>query len=277
MTAHFVAKRSEFTESQIFRRTMKSLEETVGEYAQRLRTLSAHCNFKDIDKEILQQLVAGSGLENFQAKCCRTDNLELKTALDLARGCDRNIQNVNGLLKPTISELTRTVNSVSHSRDQEFKKQNRTEQCGSCNNAHKGSETCPARGATCRKCGKKNHYAAVCRSKSEPEQKQHGAPGQRNDQRQNKFFNNKANQRVNTVAKTDNPDEFTVNVDEFNDFLRYKQGRSTLGYEIRAVQKSFQSVNCPRVTLSLAGTNIDFMVDTGSQANIIDETTYNRL
>ncbi|RNA17576.1 Retrovirus-related Pol poly from transposon [Brachionus plicatilis] len=179
MTAHFVAKRSEFTESQIFRRTMKSLEETVDEYAQRLRTLAAHCNLKDIDKEILQQLVAGSGMENFQAKCCRTDNLELKTALDLARGYERNTQN--------------------------------------------------------------------------------------------------ANQRVNAVAKMENPNEFTVNVDEFNEFMRYKQGRSVLGYEIRAVKSGLQPSNCPRVVMSLAGTKIDSMVDTGSQANIIDEATYNRL
>lgn len=82
---------------------------------------------------------------------------------------------------------------------------------------------------------------------------------------------------MNAVAKMENPNEFTVNVDEFIEFMRYKQGRSVLGYEIRAVKSGLQPPNCPRCVMSLAGTKIDFMVDTGSQANIIDEATYNRL
>lgn len=70
MTNHFVSKRSQFTEAQIFRRAVKEADETIDQYALRLRHLATHCKFSNVDDEILQQLVAGSGMENFQLKCC---------------------------------------------------------------------------------------------------------------------------------------------------------------------------------------------------------------
>ena len=45
MKAHFLPKRSVFTESCIFRRAHRSADEPVQEYAMRLRQLAAHCNF----------------------------------------------------------------------------------------------------------------------------------------------------------------------------------------------------------------------------------------
>lgn len=86
MTDYFVAKRSEFSECQIFRRALRAPEEKIDEFAIRLRHLAQHCKFPDTEKEILQQLVYGSNMEEFQRKCCRTDDLTLKDALAFARG-----------------------------------------------------------------------------------------------------------------------------------------------------------------------------------------------
>ena len=42
-----------------------------------------------------------------------------------------------------------------------------SEGCPNCGGNHDGSKPCPARGRTCFKCGKRNHFAAVCRSSSD--------------------------------------------------------------------------------------------------------------
>ncbi|KAJ1109820.1 hypothetical protein NDU88_007178 [Pleurodeles waltl] len=39
-----------------------------------------------------------------------------------------------------------------------------TRTCGSCGYEHKTTTGCPAKGKTCDKCGKDNHFAKVCRS-----------------------------------------------------------------------------------------------------------------
>ena len=38
-------------------------------------------------------------------------------------------------------------------------------QCGRCGSQHTGQQSCPAIGAECRKCERKNHFARACRSK----------------------------------------------------------------------------------------------------------------
>uniref|UniRef100_A0AC35GBU6 Reverse transcriptase n=1 Tax=Panagrolaimus sp. PS1159 TaxID=55785 RepID=A0AC35GBU6_9BILA len=44
--------------------------------------------------------------------------------------------------------------------------------CSYCGGDHqRGKEKCPAKGATCNKCGKRDHFAKVCRSRNSPEQK----------------------------------------------------------------------------------------------------------
>ena len=40
-------------------------------------------------------------------------------------------------------------------------------QCGYCGRRHHPQQGCPALGASCRKCGRPNHFAKVCRSKSQ--------------------------------------------------------------------------------------------------------------
>ena len=40
--------------------------------------------------------------------------------------------------------------------------------CDGCGNWHTRQQACPAFGAECRKCGRKNHYAKICHTKSRP-------------------------------------------------------------------------------------------------------------
>ncbi len=98
MSAHFVGKKSEFTEQCKFRRTYKHPGENVDSYHMRLRRMAVNCNFgANLEKKILNQLVPGSNMDQFQQKCCRQDALTLKDALELARGYERTSENVKCL------------------------------------------------------------------------------------------------------------------------------------------------------------------------------------
>lgn len=264
MTNHFVSKRSQFTEAQVFRRAMKDADETIDQYALRLRHLATHCKFGNVDEEILQQLVAGSGMENFQMKCCRTDDLDLKTALIIARGYERNVQNVNGLWRPTVGELAKTVHYTA--RGDKSEQYSDRERCRNCNRRHDRNQICRAKGETCRNCGKANHFASVCRS-----EKKQGVGRDKDESYKQK--KTEAVSRVNYVEQDQS--KFVVNVDEYAEFMRYKEGK-TLRYELNNLLVSGLN-DGPRAMVKLEGQSVDFLIDTGSPVNIVDETSYKKL
>jgi len=56
-------------------------------------------------------------MEEVQRKCCRTDGLDLKQALEIATGFERVNANVNNLRTPTDnSRLQQSVNHVEQRR-----------------------------------------------------------------------------------------------------------------------------------------------------------------
>ena len=191
MSTHFVGKRSEFTEQHRFHETRKLPEEPIDEYHMRLRRLAQHCKFgNNLETEILRQLVPGSDMPEFQRKCCREDNLDLKKAFDIARGIERTAEMVKGLRANTTSTY-KAVNAPSsnnthqpkdrpsneysfaaqssNSRHSTYTNRNdtayRNKRCPNCGySAHNSNAECPAKGQTCRNCQKPNHFAKVCRS-----------------------------------------------------------------------------------------------------------------
>jgi hypothetical protein len=106
MKGHIVAKRSEFSEIIIFRRTMRHPSERVGAYAVRLQGLTRHCKFSNPEKEVLTQLIASCNMDEFQRAACKLDNLNLKSALELAEGYERVEQSFNTLLSGSVTGAT---------------------------------------------------------------------------------------------------------------------------------------------------------------------------
>ena len=113
MNAQFVAKKSEYTGIMQFRRAFKLDGESVSDYAMRLRRLATDCNYgQTLEKEIERQFVVGCNMEEVQRKCCRTENLNLKEALEKATGFERVNVNLNSLHTP--SENRKNNLSVNH-------------------------------------------------------------------------------------------------------------------------------------------------------------------
>ena len=112
--------------------------------------------------------------------------------------------------------------------------------CGHCGRKwpHKNNQ-CPAKGKVCSKCGKANHFAAVCRSKP----KQEATPI--------------THQSVRTVTQADE----SSSEDEYLFTLKPKADKN----------------KAPTATIKMNDIPVTMMVDTGASIDIIDESTYNRM
>lgn len=78
--------------------------------------------------------------------------------------------------------------------------------------------------------------------------------------------------KVNYVTQ----EAYTVNVDEYAEFMRFKQGRTNQGYELNMVKLENIENDGPRAEVMVDGVQIDFLVDTGTPINIIDEKTFDK-
>ena len=112
-------------------------------------------------------------------------------------------------------------------------------QCGRCGNTHTQHQSCPATGAECRKCGKRNHFARYCRSKP-PQLPRHGK------------------QRVQSI------EEEPPSSDEDTSPIIYTIDR-------KAGKKGWQ------VSIQVNKHNISFKIDTGAQCNVMSLETYNQI
>jgi len=157
-----------------FRRAFKNVDETVSDYAMRLRRLATDCKYgTTVEKEIERQFVVGCNMEEVQRKCCRTDELDLKQVLEIATGFERINTNVRNLRSPLDNSKHHSLNHIEQNRNQQNdRRSNRTDgssssakKCGYCGrDTHENRSMCPAKGSTCHKCGKLNHFQSACRS-----------------------------------------------------------------------------------------------------------------
>ncbi len=145
-----------------FRQAKQNSDETTDQFATRLRKLASHCEFHDVDHEIKSAVIQNCRSKHLRRYALRQDKLTLKDLLSKARALENSEQQAKG-----IEERLASTNI----RDDEFEANlvNRPrpsgQQCRNCGLSwpHRDSP-CPAKGQTCRKCNKQNHYARVCRS-----------------------------------------------------------------------------------------------------------------
>ena len=177
LTDYFVVKRNIIYERSQFQKREQKDGETVEEFYRDLRDLAQHCEYADVDDQIRDRLVVGLRDRKLKEKLQLTADLTLSRALDMARTHEqvkRQMKESEIQNEPAADELNRGASNSAfrgrrNSKDlnynprQRYQDQTPRRQCGQCGYTH--GQRCPARGQTCRKCGKLNHFQRVCRSK----------------------------------------------------------------------------------------------------------------
>lgn len=114
----------------------------------------------------------------------------------------------------------------------------------------------------------KNHYANVCRSPPSPSQQ-----SQPVSQAGNTKSISQLTQDPTTADTSADHVTMTLDNDEYAKFMRYKNPAK---YDLMAVC-SKRSSDSPKAVVVVNGTWIEFLVDTSSAVNFIDEAMFNSL
>ena len=151
-------------ERYIFNSCKQESSENTGAYLARLRKLAATCEYGvPLDEMLRDRIVIGIADNQIWARLLRESKLTLRKALEICRSSKQanlHLQQVD-----SGSETTHCVKSRGKQGMTKPKSQTTAFICNClfCGTSHNRGR-CPAYGATCAKCYKKNHRTEQCRA-----------------------------------------------------------------------------------------------------------------
>lgn len=188
----------------IFRAAKQKEDETLSDFATRMRKMGELCGFPNLEDEVKMKLLYDSKLkseyekqvmiwdktpqeiERFGILMEQLIERNLKSASnDISKQASDNEAAVSALRNDNRSfrnseqerdhrsrpySLKRPYENKNYERGGQYERREyrdyRVDKCGYCNGNHRNGN-CPAYGKDCKNCGKKNHFEAACRFKKE--------------------------------------------------------------------------------------------------------------
>ena len=161
---HFSPKKNLTVERfKLFSRK-QNRDESLDNYVTVLKNLSLSCELQDLREQLVKDvMIAGlsSNHDFIREKLLLEDPDTLEKAFNIAKTMERS--------REECRELTRgedeLINSVQRRKSRKNENEKMVENCRYCGDTHKVRK-CPAYGTKCKKCGKFNHFARLCKSKN---------------------------------------------------------------------------------------------------------------
>lgn len=190
LTDYFDPQKNEEYETFRFRKAVQGETESLDKYHARLRNMARQCDFHSVDREVKSQIIQTCNLKKVRDKGLSTPGITLQDLLAFGRQeestvrqseemggarpkeTDKPVNRMNTSYqsrpKPSGANQDRQASPQSSSFHQPQNKQ-AAQQCPGCGGRpHRRREECYAWGKQCFKCGTRNHFARVCRSKGQP-------------------------------------------------------------------------------------------------------------
>ena len=242
--------------------------EDFDDFIDRLNEAIMVCNYPDDFKEtvMISQIIRGCRNNSIRSKALSKDKLSLADLTQIGRNVEAIQKSNQAFTRASLiskdesdEEPLETTSSAKIKQEAQinrvsnnFRPQRanysspqpnnyKNNSCYKCGSEH-GVDACPAKGRTCNNCGKQNHFAKVCRQSTRKQQKP-----------RIQFVNQ------NNLNESSSSGSIWI----------VKQAKAAINY----LSKFFM----PFVAIFLSQTWINICVDTGAQANIMDEKTFNQL
>ncbi len=171
---HLVRRRLEIAERFLFYNVTQDEGESVPLFFSRLKRAAEHCGFGSyLDDMLRDRLVLGCCSADARRKLLQTDGLTLSITLDVLRSFEAVGLAKGEMSLPIHAVASHKLPDASRSTEPRMPKvqlpiQNSKRSCYRCGaKGFSQAHVCPALNQTCRNCGKINHFAKVCRSKSQ--------------------------------------------------------------------------------------------------------------
>ena len=131
---------------------------SINHYITDLRMKAQTCQFQDLkDGLICDRVVCGITCDKTRSRLLKELDLTLQKAIDICRANEATLTQMQSFATNIHSEPA-DIHGVRKDK----------QACDQCGNWHTRQLMCPAFGVECRKCGRKNHFAKVCRTKLRP-------------------------------------------------------------------------------------------------------------
>ena len=284
---HFNPTTSQHLNRYNFRSIIQREQESFDEFITRIKLAAKTCNFGG-EEETITQIISSCQSDSLKKKALSKASLDLKELIELGRSDDVIKSQVKGFkdAKPVEINDTFSVNMTQHTqarhqqtshtksgsqhhrphvhwfnndnfmpnnhgqRQDHGSQNNMNQSCKYCGQTHPYG-CCPARGTQCNFCGRKNHFESVCMQKSRRAQHQ---PSQ---------------QARTAMIQNSNYHQYYTN-DELNQNWNAK---SFVNKTSTLIKNCFM----PTALLFMLHSFIVFSLDTGSQVDIMDEASFNKL
>ena len=170
---HFMPLTNKSYETFLFRNLKQDEGENLNEFYIRLKEQAAKCGFADTDLNIKQQIELTTTSNKLRMYSFQNPEKTLQELLTTGRAYEQTSKQMEEISKKKeVKDHQSEIFYTSNKKQQNFgKNRNRqggvSKSCYRCGGAFPHTnKSCPAEGKTCNKCQKKNHFAAVCKTKA---------------------------------------------------------------------------------------------------------------
>ena len=189
-------------ERHVFNTRNQREDETIDQYVTDLKKKAQTCEFRDLkDSLICDRIVCGIRSDKSRSRLLKEPDLTLQKAIDICRANEATTKQMKSFAHTTTDEMTDI-----HRINKEI------QLCERCGNRHSTQQICPAIGAQCRKCGRKNHFAKMCRTKIRP---LYGIQTDEHHHTSTDMF-------IGTIKKNHSPREWHVTLSLNNQRIKFK-------------------------------------------------------
>ena len=186
---YFRPKSNVTYERFIFNTGRQEARENIDEYVNRLRGLSATCEFGELAESLIRdRIVLGAKHSSVRSRLLTEENLTLEKSIAICRSYELAQKQIKTIDNQAPEEANRIEKKTGYDRYRAPKlhpnQERKLEQCKFCGGRHeRDKRKCPAYQAKCHICHKQNHFARMCRNKpqSSPARRIHAIENRESD------------------------------------------------------------------------------------------------
>ena len=149
--------------------TRQRPEESVDSFVSRVRLQAKKCGTRDtreFNDRVIETIISGVKYDIVQRDLlAKPETLSIDEAIGMCRNYEiaaDQLKVIKDVQRSNTTQPSAVVNAIgAHNQPTPHRR------CDYCGRSHPRRVTCPALGTTCSNCGRRNHWAVVCRSSSQ--------------------------------------------------------------------------------------------------------------